>query len=107
MTAPEVRRSGKVIHKFPLELGGWGVFPSATHNVSMPRVSRVLALQMQGDTPTLWAQVDPKSSAVTRTFQWVGTGHEVPYGGKYVGTIQLQGGSYVFHLYEVFEEDGE
>lgn len=93
--------SEQVVHKFPLNLGGWGVFPSATHNVEMPKVSQVLALQLQNDIPTLWVQVDPETPAVTRTFQWVGTGQDVPLDGKYVGTVQMKDGAYVFHLYEV------
>lgn len=106
MTAPAERRSGKVMHKFPLQLGGWGVLPSVMHYVDMPAVSTVLALQLQHDVPTLWAQVDPSTRAVTRVFQWVGTGDEVPYGGQYVGTVQLQDGKFVFHLFEVSGKDG-
>ncbi len=99
--------SGEVIHKFPLHLGGWGVLPSATHHVGMPAVSVVLTLQLQNDIPTLWVQVDPTTRAVTRVFQWVGTGDEVPSGGEYVGTVQLQDGKFVFHLYEVSNVGGE
>lgn len=99
MDAPE--NSAEVIWKFPLHLSGWGLAPAVRHDVKMPTVSVVLALQVQHDVPTLWAMVDPKTSVVTKTFEWVGTGQEVPYGGKYVGTIQLHGGEFVFHLYEV------
>lgn len=95
MSTPEV------VHKFPLSLGGWGVAPTVKHQLAMPGGAVVLALQLQHDVPTLWAQVDPKNRAVTRIFEWVGTGCEVPDGGKYVGTVQLQGGAFVFHLYEV------
>lgn len=102
------QRSGKVIWKFPLHLGGWGWQPSVRHNVQMPMVCHGLSLQMQKDVPTLWAQVDPQSSPCVRTFEWVGTGSEVPYGGKYVGTVQVNDGDYVFHLYEIpaSSEDG-
>jgi hypothetical protein len=91
----------QVTWKYPLWTGSWGVAPSARHDVEMPSVSSVLALQVQRDTPTLWVQVDPKSPVVTRTFEWVGTGYEVPAGGEYIGTVQLQDGAFVFHLYEV------
>jgi hypothetical protein len=93
--------SGKVIWKFPLPLGGWGFMPKVKHTVQMPMVCHPLSLQMQKDVPTLWAQVDPQSSPCVRTFEWVGTGHEVPYEGKYVGTVQANDGDFVFHLYEL------
>jgi hypothetical protein len=102
MSTPKVRYgSGKVIHKFPLPLSGWGVLPSVIHHVDMPMVATVLTLQLQHDVPTMWAMVDPKTPTVTKAFQWVGTGDEVSFGGKYIGTVQLQGGTYVFHLYDV------
>jgi len=75
--------------------------PTVRHTFSMPSDSRVIAVQVQFDVPTLWAQVDPKSPGVTKTFEWVGTGHPVPDDGEYVGTVQVHGGAFVFHLYEV------
>ena len=93
--------SPEVVHKFPLPLSGWGVVSSVQHCVEMPANATVLALQLQRGVPTLWAQVDPRGPAVTRTFRWVGTGSEVPSGGEYIGTAQMQGGDFVFHLYEV------
>lgn len=93
--------SGKVIWKYPLHSPGWPAGAPMRHTVEMPMVSVVLCLQLQGETPTLWVQVDPTSSVVARTFEWVLTGREVPHGGRYIGTAQFWGGSLVKHLYEV------
>lgn len=89
--------SAEVIWKFPLPLDE--ADDTGKHRVKMPMYSRNLTVQVQYGTPTLWAQVHPKSNTVTRIFEWVGTGGAAPTGGTYVGTIQ--DGDYVFHLYEV------
>ena len=61
---------------------------------------KVLHLGMQAGIPCLWVEVEPDlESGWTRSFEWVGTGHEVPSQSEYVGTVQDSG--LVFHLYEV------
>lgn len=91
----------EVVWKYALPMGGWGVLPGVVCHIEMPAASQILTLQVQHGVPTLWAQVNPKSSVVTRVFQWVGTGTEAPSGSRYVGTVQMRGGDFVFHLYEV------
>ena len=86
----------KVIWKFPLYLGD--------NAIGVPDVdARILSLQMQGDTPTLWILLDPSAKTpITRYFKFYGTGHTTqdPI-GAYIGTVQLEGGRYIFHLFEV------
>jgi hypothetical protein len=89
----------KAVWKYPLT--GWGAGSNVRYEIKMPGGATVLTLQDQGGVSTLWAEVDPDSPAVTRIFEWAGTGHPVPDGGVYVGTALVQGGAYVFHLYEV------
>lgn len=56
-------------------------------------------LAMQGSEPALWIEVEPGADVVYfRTFTWFGTGHAIPDGFTYVGTVQK--GVFVFHLYE-------
>lgn len=95
MDAPEV------VWKFPLPMGGWGIANGVCSPVHMPEEAHLLTLQVQQGVPTLWAQVNPEAPVVRRIFQWVGTGQKAPADGTYVGTVQLQGGQFVFHLYEV------
>lgn len=83
----------RTIWKFPLAM-------VERQPVMMPRVSRILALQNQGGIPTIWAEVDPESPAITATVTLVGTGREVPAdSGDYVGTVQEQGGMFIWHFY--------
>ena len=70
--------------------------------LKMPLDSRILTLQMQYGLPVLWVEVIPSRPPVPRNFVIVGTGTPVPDDARaYVGTWQQQGGSLVFHLYEV------
>jgi hypothetical protein len=49
----------------------------------------------------LWALVDPEAPLEARTFRIYGTGHDVPdFYGLFVGTVQLYGGSLIFHVFE-------
>ena len=79
------------------------LLPPATHTQTLrfPGASvRFLHVDMQGDAPVLWVEVDPDSEkAWDITLTWFGTGHEIPGNALYVGTVQ--DGAFVFHLYEV------
>lgn len=83
------------IWKFPIPI-------MDTIQIEMPAEAKILCVQVQGDTPTLWAIVDPEALKVKRTFYVRGTGHQM-YGAEkslYVGTFQILGGSLVFHLFD-------
>lgn len=89
----------RTIWKFPLPLlGDWVV--------SMPRYSRILAVQTQANVPMLWAEVDDLQPSVDRHFEIHGTGHHLPgdpHARTYLGTIQTDGGQFVWHIYELEE----
>lgn len=83
------------IWKYPLNTSG------ATE-LQMPAGAKVLSMQLQGGTPTLWALVDPTAPEVARSFHIVGTDWEFEFNpGNYVGTFQMAGGTFVFHVFEV------
>jgi hypothetical protein len=70
--------------------------------IQMPKRAKVLTVQVQHGQPQLWALVDDDGSSVPRAFKWFGTGHSVERtAGNYVGTVQLEGGALVFHLFEM------
>ena len=72
--------------------------------VAMPHLAELLTVQIQVDEPVLWALVNPEYYLEPRRFRWFGTGR--PVKGKpgcalrFVGTVQMAGGSLVFHLFE-------
>jgi hypothetical protein len=86
----------KTVWKFPLA-------STVVTKLQLPVGAQVLTVQMQYDEPQLWVLVDPQAPKEERRFQLVGTGHEFePQGAlKYINTIQVQGGLFVFHLFEV------
>jgi hypothetical protein len=83
------------VWKYPLPLREGPVF-----RVRMPHKAQILAFQMQGDVPTMWALVDPDTDITyRRVFRIFGTGHqEVEPSALYHGTCQI--GPFVWHLFE-------
>lgn len=82
-------------------------FPIIAHDVqtiSVPRGAKYLTAQMQRDTITLWALVDPTAPAERHTIRVVGTGNPVQpdalTGMRYLATVQ-EGGwpGYVWHVF--------
>lgn len=82
-----------VIHKFHMSAIG-------TDNLFMPKGARVLCVQVQNGYPCVWALVNPDAEKVTRRLRTFGTGHDVDTAGTYVGTIQLDGGRIVLHIFD-------
>lgn len=83
------------VWKFPFEV-------QDEFSLSMPRFSRILTVQMQGDQPCIWAAVEPSESRDERRFRILGTGRPTPISTlEYVGTFQMFAGALVWHLFEV------
>lgn len=80
--------------------------------LKMTPASTVLSVQMQHGQMVLWAHVPDTewSRREKRTFAWHGTGNPCPARpGKFIGTVQLEGGALVFHLFETtirMEDEG-
>jgi hypothetical protein len=74
--------------------------------VEMPPDAKILAVQVQGGKPVLWALVDPeRRTEKRRAISLFCTGQPlanepVPLLGAYLGTIQLSGGSLVLHAFD-------
>jgi len=69
--------------------------------IEMPRGAEILTVQAQNDIPQLWGLVNPAAEKVKRSFHAYGTGHEVPdQPGRHIGTVQLEDGTLVFHIFE-------
>jgi len=46
----------------------------------------------------VWAEVDPGERLIATEFKIIGTGHEVPHDGRYIGSV-LQG-PFIWHCYQ-------
>lgn len=83
----------KEIWKYPLD---------PISQISMPVQAKILAVQEQCGRPCLWALVNVSNPKETRYFAIRGTGHSLPDDpGNYIGTFQLEGGAFVFHVFEI------
>lgn len=72
--------------------------------LQMPKGAKLLAFQTQNEVPCLWALVDPAAEIQKRRFRFAGTGHLIsnrPASLEYVGTCQMRGGAFVWHLFEI------
>lgn len=82
----------------------YAIGPGVTR-LDMPRGAEVLDVQVQLGQPVLWAVVDDEAPTLLRTFFTAGTGHRLPEATEatleYVATFQLEGGTLVFHTFEV------
>lgn len=65
--------------------------------ISMPQGAVPLTVQMQRETPCLWARVDPDLANEPVSIRIAGTGHPLYNVGAYIGTFQ--DGPLVFHVF--------
>ena len=70
--------------------------------LEMPRGMIPLTVATQLGKICLWAEVDPSQPKEPHHFRLAGTGHPLPEGVRvdYIGTVFVQGGYLVFHLYQ-------
>lgn len=69
--------------------------------IEIPAGAQILCVQVQQDTPCLWATVNPKEPLEKRTILIRGTGHTALEGDlTYIGTYQTMGGMFVWHVFE-------
>ncbi len=67
--------------------------------VDMPLGAKVLSVQAQRGAPCIWALVDPRAEVEPVGILCHGTGHQVGDVGAFIGTVQVAGGSLVFHFF--------
>lgn len=69
----------------------------------LPQIIKILSLQEQNGRLCMWAIVDPTAPQSERHFEILGTGFPVAFGQrKYLGTVQMQQGTLVLHIFECF-----
>lgn len=91
-----MNKMAKTIWKYELKV-------TDSQRTEMPTGAKVLSVQVQFEKPCLWAMVDPERIMEHRTFRIYGTGHIIDINSnnlQFIGTFQVSGGGYVFHLFE-------
>lgn len=72
---------------------------------SLPEGAELLCAREQHNQVCVWYKCDPNAEQTDRKIVVFGTGHEIPKDLarrlKYLGTAMLEGGSLVFHVFEV------
>jgi len=93
----------------------WKYVLKPTCELEMPKGAQILSVQTQqqmnvgsgaqSEEVCLWALVDPAQPKETRRFSVFGTGHTVltDVGMRFLGTVQLELGRLVFHVFEVLQ----
>jgi hypothetical protein len=85
------------VWKFPARPGEF--------TIVMPDDAWVLAVQMQGDSPYLWALCDTEKCRSPRRFVIAGTGHPLPDSGlSYIATFQMPDETFGVLVWHVFEK---
>jgi hypothetical protein len=86
----------KVIYKYKLS-------PLKQQDIEMPKGAIILTLQMQDDTPCIWALVNPLEEKEVVTFELIATGEKIENADlmEYIGTFQVTVGVVlVFHVFK-------
>lgn len=74
-------------------------------SVAMPKNAKILHADEQHGEICIWAELDPDDKDYrARMFEVFGTGHEMNEEPEtkrvHIGTVKLQGGALIFHVYE-------
>lgn len=97
----------KTIYKYEIKAG--------SNEIEIPEDAEPLAVQIHGDKPYVWILQDTDKPKVKRYFYTFGTGHDIGENifktydrnitslGEYIGTFQLSGWGFVFHLFEIIK----
>ena len=82
----------KRIYKYPFTV-------TAKVTVSMVKGAKIIYVDIQDDTPCIWAEVEDESTTmVDYHFRIFGTGHDIPLSiGPHIATFQQP--PFVWHLY--------
>ena len=83
------------VFKYALKIGG-------ITNLKLPKGAQALHVDVQGSLPQLWALVDPEAEKQKRCFLFVATGQPIERADlRHVSTFMMDGGKFVFHVFEV------
>lgn len=76
------------------------VEPQRIQEISIPADSEMLCASEQHGKICVWFKCDPGRDMRRRDIIIVGTGHDAPIDGKYIGTAFLHNGELVCHVFD-------
>ena len=79
-------------------------------SLELPQGAKILTVQEQHGNPQIWVLVNSDKTLETRIFRLVGTGHPIEIEDsklEYIGTVQVVGGSFIGHLFEIRDKEEE
>lgn len=94
----------------------WVLEPKDAQTITVPFGTKMMSVAEQHGAPCIWGLVPTRTAALqtaqkladtadveTKTILMYGTGHEIPDDPRlsFIGTVLLEGGSLVVHIYEV------
>ncbi len=85
----------KTIYKYKLQI-------KDEQCIGLPEGAKILTVQVQKGEAFIWALVDNDKDLEERFIEVIGTGNPVTGSDSrnYIGTIQLNDGNLVFHVFE-------
>ena len=83
----------RVIWKFPID-------PMTEVLLPADFIVRHVGLDPVTHRPPLWIELDPNMPTSPEVFIWVGTGHDVPPEGIFLGTA-ITSSLFVWHIYHI------
>ena len=89
-----------------LQIWKYQIDPGTRFKIEMPKHSKILKVENQLNIPCMWVLVHPEFALETRRFIFVGTGHPIDFDInqlEFISTFQMQGGTFIFHIFEVKE----
>jgi hypothetical protein len=90
-------------------VSGWTIWKTVLkatdiQTIEIPPDARILCAREQHEQICIWYWCNPDHPKMPRTIAICGTGHPAPPshegGGRYLGSAFLQGGQFVFHVFE-------
>lgn len=73
----------------------------AEQTIEMPVDAIILSVQCHQGRVTMWASATPGMKTIERTFYQVGATAKLPAKcGQYIGTVQVDDGIFVIHIFE-------
>lgn len=80
----------------------WKFDLSGTRELEMPEGATILSVDVQFGRICIWALVEPTAPKEKRVFCIYGTGAAIADNlGKFIGTVQLAGGEFIVHVFEI------
>ena len=89
----------------PLTIWKTVLKPADVQDLIVPEGAELLTARDLYGELCVWFKCDPNRPPTTRQVAIVGTGHQAPEDGRYLGTGFIHGGALVFHIFERVASD--